>query len=852
MPEPVAVSEAIDPGESCVDISQSHEETSEEISWIPCKNMNWALVPRPILPPKEEYDPVEKFVFDAIRSRSVKDRNELDPEHHKSSVLGYKAILDLLRKRDDASMLRKVLLALRTSGDGTTMGMIISDSKRHSNLLHLLFRMDPFSFDQKATDGKTERNPFDSTLADAYLNLVVALVSANSVFLTPAINMLWRCIQNTDAITTEDRQLILSKRVETKEKTEVMIDQQFQKNSRLHGALSKILHLVPKGHSEIFSVIASDFPFKLAALPRQACYVKHCFIVLNYVPTIRKKILELCVDKCLEIDVEIRIAQDGNVQIEEATNDDEATAEVHSRMDEEIQETKPVMKEIEEKKDQFKNERSTADQVDEMAEKVSFLYYWTVNNASHPSTVFRNSLDFQLDTLMYLVFNHLTTSIGIKTPRELYKMIITAFDSVILTTHRSKFVQFVILYLCGIDYDSKDHEETKDTDEDGQRDQSMLSREFSAKLIDLVLDPFRPSINRQSAACYLASFVSRSTSVCAGTACEAVSAILRFTEAYMDTYHTAALARNARRGAGMEFGTGNQTSKVAVHSLFYTVCQAAFYIMCFRGRECIEYHKKAVEYHADLDHDNEDDDHIDLYPDPILIDISLKRWTRLVSHHLNPLKYCLESVRGEFLLLSDRFDLIEGETLNRLIIEDRKMASNPQHNVLVTKKASSIRTAATLEKKRMTGGVGGLGRGSNPLDSFFPFDPYLLRRSYSFVDPYYRHWTGSLNEDDLEHDSDHEGPTNFVDDEVSIGDEDDDDDIASDDSTEEDDDSVDNEHSLVEFNECAAMSLTSTTCSVLEGDVSDNEITAADMAVPKETWVTQLKRARALSLEDCW
>jgi len=852
MPEPVAVSEAIDPGESCVDISQSHEETSEEISWIPCKNMNWALVPRPILPPKEEYDPVEKFVFDAIRSRSVKDRNELDPEHHKSSVLGYKAILDLLRKRDDASMLRKVLLALRTSGDGTTMGMIISDSKRHSNLLHLLFRMDPFSFDQKATDGKTERNPFDSTLADAYLNLVVALVSANSVFLTPAINMLWRCIQNTDAITTEDRQLILSKRVETKEETEVMIDQQFQKNSRLHGALSKILHLVPKGHSEIFSVIASDFPFKLAALPRQACYVKHCFIVLNYVPTIRKKILELCVDKCLEIDVEIRIAQDGNVQIEEATNDDEATAEVHSRMDESIQETKPVMKEIEEKKDQFKNERSTADQVDEMAEKVSFLYYWTVNNASHPSTVFRNSLDFQLDTLMYLVFNHLTTSIGIKTPRELYKMIITAFDSVILTTHRSKFVQFVILYLCGIDYDSKDHEETKDTDEDGQRDQSMLSREFSAKLIDLVLDPFRPSINRQSAACYLASFVSRSTSVCAGTACEAVSAILRFTEAYMDTYHTAALARNARRGAGMEFGTGNQTSKVAVHSLFYTVCQAAFYIMCFRGRECIEYHKKAVEYHADLDHDNEDDDHIDLYPDPILIDISLKRWTRLVSHHLNPLKYCLESVRGEFLLLSDRFDLIEGETLNRLIIEDRKMASNPQHNVLVTKKASSIRTAATLEKKRMTGGVGGLGRGSNPLDSFFPFDPYLLRRSYSFVDPYYRHWTGSLNEDDLEHDSDHEGPTNFVDDEVSIGDEDDDDDIASDDSTEEDDDSVDNEHSLIEFNECAAMSLTSTTCSVLEGDVSDNEITAADMAVPKETWVTQLKRARALSLEDCW
>ena len=458
--------------------------------------------------------------------------------------------------------------------------------------------------------------------------------------------------------------------------------------------------------------------------------------------------------------------------------------------------------------------------------------------------MFHKSLDFQLDTLMHLVFEHLITSTGIKTPREMYKMIIIAFNSVILTTHRSKFVQFVILFLCGLDYDSKDHETKTDNEEEDQADQSMLSREFAAKLIDLVLDPFRPSINRQSAACYLASFVSRSTSVCPGTACEAVSAILRFTEAYMDTYHTEALARNARRGAGMEFGTGNQTSKVAVHSLFYTVSQAAFYIMCFRGRECMEYYNKAVEYHARLDHENEDDDHILLYPDPKLIDISLKRWTRLVSHHLHPLKYCLESVRGEFLLLSDRFDLIEGSVLDRLIIEDRKMASSSPKGQVV-KKASSIRTAATLEKRRMNGGVGGLGRGSNPLDSFFPFDPYLLRRSYSFVDPYYRHWTGSLNDDDLEHESEHEEATHFVDDEVSIGD----DDVASEDSDDEEDD---NAHSLEEANECTAMSLTSTTCSILEDIDSDNEITADDMAVPKETWMMELKRSRALSIEDCW
>jgi RNA polymerase I-specific transcription initiation factor RRN3 len=56
------------------------------------------------------------------------------------------------------------------------------------------------------------------------------------------------------------------------------------------------------------------------------------------------------------------------------------------------------------------------------------------------------------------------------------------------------------------------------------------------------------------------------------------------------------------------------------------------------------------------------------------------------------------------------------------------------------KRSSIISTAATLEKKRLDGGVGGLGKGSNPLDSYFPFDPYLLQSSYEHVHPYYRNW----------------------------------------------------------------------------------------------------------------
>jgi hypothetical protein len=57
-----------------------------------------------------------------------------------------------------------------------------------------------------------------------------------------------------------------------------------------------------------------------------------------------------------------------------------------------------------------------------------------------------------------------------------------------------------------------------------------------------------------------------------------------------------------------------------------------------------------------------------------------------------------------------------------------------------SRRSTIISTAATQEKKRLDGGVGGLGRGSNPLDSFFPFDPYLLKHSHEYVCPYFRNW----------------------------------------------------------------------------------------------------------------
>jgi RNA polymerase I-specific transcription initiation factor RRN3 len=322
-------------------------------------------------------------------------------------------------------------------------------------------------------------------------------------------------------------------------------------------------------------------------------------------------------------------------------------------------------------------------------------------------------------------------------------MISPVFDSSVLTTHRSKFVQFVIFVICGLENEGV-----------------SLDREFAAKLIDIVLDPYRATVTRQSGACYLASFISRASYVSPETVCEAISALLRWAEAYILSL--------GEYGAPASF----VREHCDLHSLFYTVCQASFYMMCFRGTEAMQYYRSAMEYHSTHDTDKLDPNTGIAYADPEHVDIGPARWAKICGHELQPLRFCLESVRGEFLHVASVFRLLPPQLLERLAADSSRMSTGGRK----PRKSMVITTAAMLAKRRMNGGVGGLGQGSNPLDSFFPFDPYLLRRSHSFVDPFYKNWEASVDydlyDDDEEGDGNDDGDEEYSGDEASVSDED--------------------------------------------------------------------------------
>jgi RNA polymerase I-specific transcription initiation factor RRN3 len=140
--------------------------------------MEGSVDPRFVLPncPQfscQDFQPVETFVSNAVAARDSNSKT-------------YRAIIDSIRKAEDPHMLCKVLLALR----GSTLHQLSGNPKGHAHLLHLLFRLDPFL---KAEHPKL---PGVHSLADAHLHLLLALVSANSVFLTPAMNALWRLLIN--------------------------------------------------------------------------------------------------------------------------------------------------------------------------------------------------------------------------------------------------------------------------------------------------------------------------------------------------------------------------------------------------------------------------------------------------------------------------------------------------------------------------------------------------------------------------------------------------------------------------------------------------------------------------------
>lgn len=131
------------------------------------------------------------------------------------------------------------------------------------------------------------------------------------------------------------------------------------------------------------------------------------------------------------------------------------------------------------------------------------------------------------------------------------------------------------------------------------------------------------------------------------------------------------------------------------HVVFYSVCQAIFYVIAFRSRDFTRSNKN-LEFLLTLE----------LWP--------------LIKHPLNPLNVCLPAIATIFDNITTKYQILFC------------------HTIIVSNASKSLTTVYANDQHRP----------EEILESVFPFDPYLLKKSGKRIQPLYVQY--QADEDDFD------------------------------------------------------------------------------------------------------
>ncbi|XP_057201859.1 RNA polymerase I-specific transcription initiation factor RRN3 [Triplophysa rosa] len=477
--------------------------------------------------------------------------------------------------------------------------------KDHEQLIYVVLRLPCFGRSQD--------------VAEEYLAFLSNLVSAQTVYLRP-------CLKSVISHFTPKRIRIQEGNVDISDSDDE--DENLPRIlNQCHQALQMIVKYVPSTSRFLMPILSERFPFVQKSPRTLECYVHNLLRVTVYVPALRRDLLELIISKMLALDVSAPRSE-----IEEVEGAAESDAGGESRDD--------CLFNMDEEEDLPLDSSRPVDEA-EMA---------------HPVAE-------RLDTLMTVLVAyikdicHVDGSLDIEKTKALYKDLLCVFDKVVLPTHASCHVQFLMFYLCSF--------------------RLGLAEAFLDHLWKQFQSPSQPPVLRQAAAGYMGSFMARAKFLPVSTVKACLDLLVHWLHLYIDSQDSGSKA----------------FCDVNLHSPFYTACQAVFYTLIFRHNAILEGNmKKGLAY---------------------LQGLNLER---IVMCHFNPLRVCLPAVTNMFAAITRKYQLVFCYT----IIE-----RNSRHVLPVVR--SSV-------------GGSSVSADVNPLDTFFPFDPYLLKRSGKVIEPIYQVW----------------------------------------------------------------------------------------------------------------
>ncbi|KAI6116530.1 RNA polymerase I-specific transcription initiation factor RRN3 [Pisolithus croceorrhizus] len=486
---------------------------------------------------------------------------------------------------------------------------------------------------------------------------------------------------------------------------------------RLHYLLGHLLSLIPTLPQTLQPLLSRNFPHKRQPQAAQVTYIRNLLRVTEYCSELSDRILALIIDRALQIDVEIQVEleeleEEGGLGNADVFEFDPFDTVVGQEGDEDSDEDSD---EASDTASDFSSDDSSDGGEDDPDLPA---------NAQHIQDMVN-----KLDSILKVVFDHFNrlhsaTEVTVSqrsdsllspptSPRpsspvsaETGRAVRDAqFHTLLAIFDRTIIRTFKSRYTQFLIfwYSSLDVE---------------FSDLFQGLLVEkALLGQNVPAVTRAAAASYIASFVSRAQFVDRDATRRVVAVLCAYLKSHLDSFDSVIQA-------------GEEPPSMAHHSLFYAIVQAVFLIFCFRWRDLEEEFDESEEYQTGKKWMNE-----------------LNVIQRVITSPLNPLKICSPNVVMQFSRVAQATDFAYCYS----ILEANKRS---EYNL----SAGSIPILPQLANE---------GFSQTELHTFFPFDPYKLPRSSSYIQGVYRDWASVAIDEEEEEEEDGEEDDGFSDNHAS-------------------------------------------------------------------------------------
>nr|XP_033339466.1 RNA polymerase I-specific transcription initiation factor RRN3 [Megalopta genalis] len=349
-----------------------------------------------------------------------------------------------------------------------------------------------------------------------------------------------------------------------------------QRLSHIHDVLRKILIVVPMSSKLLLQSLRGRFPYIVHGTHTHEVYIYALLQILEYAPQLRSDILSLIINRLMVLDV--------NIPRLETDNEDEDLMDDSSECD-----------------------STTGNENNVVADSDI-----TETDKIHPIA---HKLDVCMEQILKYMhdFCFIEGVLQIEPLKSLYFDLLQIFETVILPTHASQYVQYIIFYICSF--------------------KTAVAEAFIDWLWRKVTNPNIPSIIRRSSVAYIASFLVTANFITTSIVKVVQFKLCKWIHDYINMQDHSSYVSNEKKD----------------HTVFYSVCQALFLIISKRHNDYPD-SKKYMLYLQELD------------------------LAKIITSKLNPLKACHPEILHSFAEITRMYQLaycytiIENNTRSQLPI----------------------------------------------------------------------------------------------------------------------------------------------------------------------------------------